>query len=68
MGCVWRYKLAALVGAMALLGACGGGSSESERTIPEEHVWQDQVDALDKARGVEETLQNAAEAGDAQIP
>ena len=46
----------------ALAGCGDGGSVHGERTTPEEHVWQDQVDTLDTARGVEKTLQDAAQA------
>lgn len=57
-----------LVAAMPALIACDGGSAESEHSVPDQHVWQDEVDTIDKARGVEDTLNNAAQARQAQTP
>ena len=47
------------------LTACPGkppeSAADSERSPIHHTVWGDQVKALDKARGVEQTLQEAAE-------
>ena len=56
------------VAAMPVISGCGGGSVESERNLSEQHVWQDEVDTIDKARGVEETLKDAAGAREAERP
>ncbi len=44
-----------LAGCFLLLAACSAGEP------PENHVWKAQTDALEKARGVEQMLQDAAE-------
>jgi hypothetical protein len=38
--------------------ACSSPSDDADNTTEKkpEHIWQDQVDTLDKARGVEKTL------------
>lgn len=43
-----------------LLTACGN-ESDGQKAEPETHVWQGQVDALEKAKGVEATMQTAAD-------
>ncbi len=43
-----------------LLAACGNGS-DGQKAAPEPRVWQGQVDALDKAKGVEATIQTTAD-------
>lgn len=43
------------------LAACSDqNSAESREQIPKEHFLQDQVRALEKAKGVEQTLQDAS--------
>jgi len=49
-----------------------GCSSPSEDTTDtaakkQEHVWQEQVETLDKARGVEQTLLDAQKQRDAEM-
>ena len=38
-----------------------GCSSESERQDDERHVWSDQTDTIERARQVEQTVQDAAD-------
>lgn len=42
-----------------LLGACSL-DSDDESEEPDDHAWKAQTDALDKARNVEQRLQDAA--------
>jgi len=53
-----------------LMVACSSPSDDNaEKTAkPKEHVWQDQVDALEKARGVEKTLMDAEKRRAADMP
>ena len=53
-----------MIPGIVLLAVCAGACSRQEPESgagapPAEHVWQDQVDTLDKARQVEETLLDA---------
>ena len=45
-----------LLVALGSLAACGDG----EKRAKDDHVWKDQVKALDKAKGVEKMLQDSA--------
>lgn len=53
-------KLLVSLGLIYLLVACTQKTPETG-IDPRDTVWGDQVKALDKARGVEQTLQEAAE-------
>lgn len=53
-------KLFLSVGLVFLLIACTQKTSETNLD-PRDTVWGEQVKALDQARGVEQTLQDAAE-------
>lgn len=47
---------------VGLAAGCGAGdSADDAASDADEHVWSDQTDALDKARGVQETLDQAHE-------
>lgn len=50
-------RLLVLFVAMLSLAACGRGHEDKV----EEHVWQGQVNALEKAKGVEDMVKDAAE-------
>lgn len=50
------YKSLITAITILLLSACGQQDIEDSG-----HVWKDQVDTLDKARAVEDTLDNAAQ-------
>ena len=54
------YRIVAGLVVVILLTACPGKPPESVAD-PRDTVWGDQVKALDKARGVEQTVQEAAE-------
>ncbi len=43
------------------LGACGGEPPPAEAEQAERHVWSDQTDTIERAKGVEATMQKAAE-------
>ncbi len=47
-----------LVGIFAGLAACDSG--HTEKAVAEEHVWQGQLDSLEKAKGIEATLMESA--------
>jgi hypothetical protein len=62
-------RLAAMLGVM-LLGGCGAADDASSRREPppvEETVFGDMVGAMDRARGVEDTLQQQKQERDRQI-
>ena len=40
-----------------LLGACSGDDTDTEKS----HVWKEQTDTMDKARAVEDALQESAD-------
>lgn len=49
-------------GALALLAGCSGDDNGDAVGSPvKEHVWKEQVQTLDKARNVEQTLRQAAQ-------
>lgn len=53
-----NMKHLVMIPVFALLISCG---SESDVTkTPEPHVWQGQVDALEKAKGVEDMIMDSA--------
>ena len=52
-----KYKNFVVIPLFALIISCGG---EQKTEKPESHVWQGQVDALEKAKGVEDTLMDSA--------
>ncbi|VAW77472.1 hypothetical protein MNBD_GAMMA15-2176 [hydrothermal vent metagenome] len=57
----------------SLIMACSPPSDDaadatSKTEKPPEHVWQDQVETLDKAREVEKTLLDAQKRRDAEMP
>lgn len=52
-------RLVAVVPFCVALAACGG--SDEKAKVIDEHVWQEQVNALEKAKAVEGTLMEAAE-------
>jgi outer membrane biogenesis lipoprotein LolB len=58
-------RLTALLSICALLSACGPedpqGPAKDKQDRQQEHVWRDQTDTLDKAREVEQILQDDAE-------
>jgi hypothetical protein len=63
-----RRLMAAL--SVALLGGCGAADDADTRPAPppvEETVFRDMVGAMDKARGVEDTLQKQREDRDRQL-
>lgn len=49
-----------LCGSVMLFAACSAGDEE-ESSDDADHVWKAQTDALEKARQVEQLLQDAAE-------
>lgn len=53
-----KIKQLVMIPAFALLISCGGESDVSK--TPEPHVWQDQVDALEKAKDVENMILDSA--------
>lgn len=42
-----------------LLGACSDGGDTTSGTAEREHVWSEQVNTIDKAKGVEDILGDA---------
>jgi hypothetical protein len=55
---------------LALLGGCGADDAATDRPPPppiEDTVFKDVVGTMDKARGVEETLQKQKEARDREL-
>lgn len=56
-----KYRLIPLI-PLILIGSC---TSEENKTAPTEpdknHIFQDQLRALEKAKGVEQMLQNASD-------
>lgn len=55
---------------LALLGGCGAADDAGTKREPppvEETVFRDMVGAMDKARGVEDTLQKQKEARDRDL-
>lgn len=59
-----------LLGALALAACARQGEEPKTASDPHDHVWSTQTRALEKARGVEQTLQDSAaqrrETADAQ--
>ena len=49
-------KMAVLLLALGTLAACGNG----EKRAKDDHVWKDQVKAVEKAKGVEKMLLDSA--------
>ncbi len=56
---IW-IKLSLVVAAGFVLTACDSEGDKQEQAS-QEHVWQGQVDALEKAKGVERTMMESAE-------
>ena len=52
-----------LLAAVILMAGCSDDDSEAKKA----HVWKEQTDTMNKARAVEETLQNSADAERKQI-
>ncbi|TCK17369.1 hypothetical protein DFR30_0598 [Thiogranum longum] len=52
-----------------LASACSSPSDDATESAADkpEHVWQDQVDTLEKARGVEQTLMDARQQRDEKL-
>ena len=50
--------------AILALAAASSGCDSDEVPETDQHVWEDQVEAIDKAREVEDVLKRAAEAQD----
>jgi hypothetical protein len=48
-----------LIVLMMLLNACSGGGDSTAGTADGEHVWSEQVNTIDKAKGVEDILGEA---------
>lgn len=57
-----KTSLLLLAGFM-FLAACSDDDAEAKKA----HVWKEQTDTLNKAKAVEQTLQNAADAEQKQI-
>lgn len=53
-------RLVVVLPVCAALAACGGGDGDKVKAV-EEHLWQGQVNALEKAKEVEGTLMESAE-------
>lgn len=50
---------------VVVMGGCSGGeepAAQAPISVPKEHLFQAQADALEKAKGVEQMLQQAAAA------
>ena len=45
-----RLGLVGILAALASVGACDKKELQPDRTPPKSHVWQDQVNTIDKAR------------------
>ncbi len=43
------------------MGACSSEPPAAEKQPESRHVWSDQTDTLERAKGVEDTMQKAAE-------
>lgn len=54
-----RFSLIGMLAALALLGGCDRNELQPDRTPPKSHVWQDQVDTIDKARAAGKTVEQA---------
>lgn len=52
-------KRVAWVFALVVLGACSEPPETAEEEAAPDHVWKEQTDTLDKARGVQDTLDEA---------
>ncbi len=52
-----------------LVSACSSPSDDAAESTGDKpgHVWQEQVDTLDKARGVEQTLMDARQQRDEKL-
>lgn len=45
-----RFVFVGIVAMLALVSACDKKELQPDRTPPKSHVWQDQVNTIDKAR------------------
>ena len=52
-------KIYIFIPLVLLLTACSGGGDAARGTDDGEHVWSDQVNTIDKAKGVEDILGEA---------
>jgi hypothetical protein len=63
----WIRKSLWLPAVVAVCGCSAGGDQANQPPPVDQTVFKDQVRALDKAKGVEETLQHAAQRQRRQI-
>lgn len=54
----WRFAIAGM--AFLAIGGCSAGDDQSAGQARGDHVWQEQVDTMDKARATEQAVMDAA--------
>jgi len=60
-------KILTILSVALLLSACSGDEDRADSDKVDAHIWKSQTDMIDKARDVEDLLQDAASARQSEI-
>ncbi len=58
---MYKFKMFIFMAFVVMLSACGSEESTSTTATSDDNVFKGQVDALEKAKGVEDTIQSSFE-------